>query len=123
MGEKILIVEDDQTYLEVMKFKLEQEGYRIERAADVSEALSIIERNKIDLIISDILMPNVSGLNFLSIIREFYFGRVPVIIVSSLNKYSVIALAIGLGACDFMVKPVNFERLCFKISLLLHTKT
>lgn len=122
MGEKILIVEDDKMFLEALKFKLENEGYKVEEAVNAWEALSFIERNKIDLIISDIIMPNMSGLSLLNVLNEFYQNKIPVIMMSSLNQNNIMMSAIGLGARDFMVKPVDFNELCKKIMLLLNKK-
>jgi DNA-binding response OmpR family regulator len=119
MNKSILIVEDDKTLLEAMAFKLKQEGYKVEKAEDGWEALSVVERNKIDLIISDIMMPNVSGLSLLSVLKEFNMERIPVIVISALDKADVIMSAIGLGAHDFIIKPINFDELCTRISLLL----
>ncbi len=120
MSKKILIVEDDRVLLEAMKFKLENEGYDVEKAEDGWEALSIVERNKIDLIISDIMMPNISGLSLLSVLKEFDLNKIPVIIISSLDKATVMMSALGLGAFDFMVKPINFDELFKRITLLMN---
>ena len=122
MGEKILIVEDDKTLLEAIKFKLENEGYHVEKAEDGWEALTVVERNKIDLIISDIMMPNISGLCLLSILSEFNLDKIPVIVISSLDKANIIMSAMEMSASDFMVKPINFDELCLKITLLLNKK-
>ena len=103
-----------------MKFKLENEGYQVLKAEDAGEALCAVEQNKIDLIISDIMMPNISGLSLLSILHEFYSNKVPVIIISSLSHEDIIMSAIGLGVSDFLTKPVNFGELCVKITLLLN---
>ena len=122
MGEQILIVEDDKVFLEMMQFKLENKGYQVKKALDGLEALNVVERNKIDLIISDIILPNISGLCFLSVFNEFNFDKIPVIVISSVDKANIILSAIELGVYDYIVKPVDFEELCKKISLLLHKK-
>lgn len=120
MDKNILIVEDDKTLLEAMKFKLENEGYHIEKAQDGWEALRVVERNRIDLIISDLMMPNISGLSLLSILHEFNFDKIPVIVISSLDKANVIMSAMEMSATDFMVKPIDFNELSQKIMLLLN---
>lgn len=120
MNKKILIVEDDKTLLEAISFKLLNEGYHIEKAEDGWEALKVVERNKIDLIISDIMMPNISGLSLLSALSEFQIERIPVIVISSLDKGNVMMSAMGLGAYDFIIKPVDFDELCTRITLLLN---
>lgn len=121
MNKKILIVEDDRILLEAISFKLMDEGYNVEKASDGWEALNVVERSRIDLIISDIMMPNISGLSLLSVLNEFnHDQRIPVIVISALDKASVMMSAMGLGAYDFIVKPINFDELCTRITLLLN---
>lgn len=122
MKKKILVVEDDKTLLEAIAFKLTNEGYEVQTAEDGWQALNVLERNKIDLIISDIMMPNISGLSLLSVLNEFSMDRIPVIVVSALDKADVIMSAMGLGAQDFIIKPINFDELCTRIILLLNKK-
>lgn len=122
MKKKILVVEDDKTLLEMIAFRLEQEGFKVEKAEDGWQALNIVENDKVDLIISDIMMPNVSGLSLLSVLKEFDMERIPVIVVSALDKADVIMSAMGLGAYDFIIKPINFDELCTRITLLLNKK-
>ena|ERR1051326_3441547 len=122
MNKRILVVEDDKTLLEAIAFRLQQEGYETFTAEDGWEALNVIERKKIDLIISDIMMPNISGLSLLSVLNEFSIERIPVIVVSALDKADVIMSAMGLGAQDFIIKPINFDELCTRITILLNKK-
>jgi|ERR1017187_2022789 DNA-binding response OmpR family regulator len=113
---KILIVDDDELTLKAINHSLTEEGYKVILAEDVSKALTILEDEKIDLIISDIMMPNVSGLGLLSLLKNFYFDRIPVILISSLNKGDVVANSLGLGARYFLAKPVDLKELstCIK---------
>lgn len=122
MSKKILIVEDDKTLLELISFKLENEGYIIEKAEDGWEALNMMERSKFDLIVSDIMMPNLSGLSLISVLNEFHKDKTPVIVISSLDKENVMMVAMGLGVTDFIVKPVDIDSLCKRISILLGSK-
>lgn len=108
---KILIVDDDKLMLEVISHKLKNDGYDVVVAEDGYEALSIIDKVKIDLIISDVMMPNISGLGLLSLLKQFYFNNIPVIIISSLDKADMVLHSIGLGAVDFLRKPINFKNL------------
>lgn len=120
MGRNILIVEDSKTLLETIKYKLEKRGYHVEKAENALEALSVVEHKKIDLIISDIMMPNISGLSMVSILNEFNLDRIPVIIISSLHTSTIRMSAMELGVYDFIIKPINFKQLCAKISFLLN---
>lgn len=108
---KILVVDDDKLILEVISHRLKNEGYEIVVTENGYEALGILEKQKIDLIISDIMMPDISGLGLLSLLKQFYFNRIPVIIISSLDKTDVILHSIGLGAVDFLPKPIDFKEL------------
>ncbi|MFL5764269.1 MAG: two-component system response regulator [Bacteroidia bacterium] len=108
---KVLVVDDDKMILEAVSHKLTESGYDVIRAENGYEALDMIDKVKIDLIISDVMMPNISGLGLLSLLKQFYFNKIPVIIISSLDKADVILHSIGLGAVDFISKPIDFTRL------------
>jgi two-component system OmpR family response regulator len=122
MSRQILIVEDNRMLLELMKSKLEGQGYHVKKAENGLEALNVVEKNKIDLIISDIMMPNISGLSLLGVLNDSP-NRIPVILMSSNEQKNVIDSAKKLGASDYIIKPINFEELCKKISLLLQMKS
>ncbi|HLC83678.1 MAG TPA: response regulator, partial [Bacteroidia bacterium] len=70
---KILVVDDDRLMLQAISYKLKDSGYEVVLAEDGYEALNIIDKIKIDLIISDVMMPNISGLGLLSLLKQFYF--------------------------------------------------
>lgn len=108
---KILVVDDDKLILNAISYKLKKDGYEVIVAEDGFEALSIIDKKKIDLIISDVMMPNISGLGLLSLLKQFYFNKIPVIIISSLDKADMVLHSIGLGAVDFISKPIDFKKL------------
>jgi DNA-binding response OmpR family regulator len=108
---KVLVVDDDKMILESVSHKLTEHGYDVIKAENGYEALDLIDKKKIDLIISDVMMPNISGLGLLSLLKQFYFNKIPVIIISSLDKADVVLHSIGLGAVDFISKPIDFTRL------------
>ncbi len=116
---KILVVDDDPILLEAINFNLTADGHEVITADDGFKALDIIQRQEhLDLIISDIMMPNMSGLGLLSLLKKFYFDKVPVILVSSLDKGDVVLSAMKLGAHDFIVKPFNIEELSLRVKKL-----
>ena len=78
-----------------------------------------IERNTFDLIISDVMMPNLTGLTLLSLTKEFHHS-IPIIFISSLTKADVIAKSIGLQPDDFLVKPIELEKLSEMVKRLLN---
>lgn len=108
---KILVVDDDELMLSALSHQLKIGGHEVMIANDGYEALDAVDKSKIDLIISDIMMPNISGLGLLSLLKQFYFNKIPVIIISSLDKADVVLHSIGLGAADFLKKPINFKNL------------
>lgn len=108
---KILVVDDDKLMLESISHYLGAEGYETSIAEDGFQALDTIQKQKIDLIISDIMMPNISGLALLNLLKQFYFNSIPVILISSLDKKAFILRSLGLGAIDFITKPIDFKNL------------
>lgn len=112
---KILIVDDDKLQLKAISHSLKDSGYETVTAENGFEALDVINKEKIDLVISDVMMPNISGLGLLSLLKQFYFNKIPVIIISSLDKADIILHSIGLGAVDFVSKPINFIELLGRV--------
>lgn len=117
---KILTVDDDELTLNMLDHCLKGEGYEVVQADDVAKALKIVESEKIDLIISDIMMPNVSGLGLLSLLKNFYLNKIPVILISSLPKEDIVNDSIELGAAYFVSKPIDPKELVTKVKSLLN---
>ena len=115
---KILVIDDDQFTLDSISFYLKSEGFEILKALDSYKALEILEKVKVDLIICDILLPSLSGLGLLSLLKNFYLEKTPVILISSLDQKEVVSSSMSLGAQDFIIKPINFEELLSKIKRL-----
>ena len=99
----ILVVDDDPTFVHLVTSLLEQEGHEVVIAADGKEALAAIERRQPDLILLDIGLPGMSGLEMLSRLRPRV--QAPVIVVSGREEESERVLAFDLGADDYVVKP------------------
>ncbi|OFY87761.1 MAG: hypothetical protein A3F72_02660 [Bacteroidetes bacterium RIFCSPLOWO2_12_FULL_35_15] len=119
---KILIVDDDKLILTVLSSKLKTKGYEIISADNVIDALGILQDQNINFIISDIMMSGLSGLSLLSVLKEFHFHKIPLIFISSLDQTNLISKSLGLGADDFIVKPINFGHLFLKIEQLTNSK-
>ncbi len=112
---KILLVDDDELMLQAMNHHLSHEGYEIVTVNDASKAIDVLQKEKIDLIICDIMMPNLSGLGFLSLLKNFYFDKIPVILISSLDKGDVVTNSLGLGAAYFLPKPIDLNVLSQRV--------
>ncbi|MGB9851442.1 MAG: chemotaxis protein CheB [Candidatus Kapaibacteriota bacterium] len=115
----ILIVEDDFTSLQVIKKILEKENFSVIPVDNVDDAFSILEREKIDLIISDWMMPNIDGIEFLFRLKATTENPPPVIIVTALTSEMAKDYALQSGAADFIDKPINIERLVSSIYNIL----
>jgi two-component system KDP operon response regulator KdpE len=112
---KILVVDDDPLMLHAIAECLKADDLEVVTAMNGFDAISIAQEGSLDLIISDIMMPEMSGLSLLYLLKQFYFNRIPVIIVSSLDKGDVIISSLGLGAEDFISKPIDFTRLSARV--------
>ncbi|MDX9847622.1 MAG: response regulator [Tenuifilaceae bacterium] len=111
----ILIVDDSTTNQVLLEAILQEEGYETITAFGAKEAFRIIERNKPELILLDLLMPEVSGFEFLKQIKaKPTTADIPVIVVSAVGSNENVELTKQLGAVEFFSKPIN-------ISVLVNT--
>jgi len=105
MKKTIMIVEDDSFVLDIYQTKLEQEGYDAVPAINGVEALKKLESEIPDLILLDIVMPYLDGLDVLKKIKEDErLKRVPVILLTNLSQKEQIEKGMGLGADDYLIK-------------------
>ena len=112
---RILIVDDDESLRWVTGVQLEQAGYEVSSAADGHQALEAIEASAPDLVITDLKMPGMSGLDLLKRIREGY----PEVIVLVATAYATVETAVDAmraGAYDYITKPVNVQELLLVVS-------
>jgi DNA-binding response OmpR family regulator len=117
----ILVVDDSTTNVVLLEAILDEKGYRIETALNAKEAYSIIEQRPPDLILLDLLMPKISGFDFLMQIRSMETTRnTPVIVVSALTDEENIAKIMEMGAIDFVKKPIDLQYLVEKVESVLH---
>jgi len=120
---RVLIVDDMTENLEVMAGVLEPEGYRIETARDGQEALEAALRNPPDLILMDVSMPRLSGVEACRRLKEDPRTHlVPIVLVTALVAREDRIAGIAAGCDDFLTKPVDFEQLLARSRTLLRTK-
>jgi PleD family two-component response regulator len=116
----ILVVDDSTTNVVLLEAILDEKGYKIETALNAKEAYSIIEKNIPDLILLDLLMPKISGFDFLTEIRKNENTKnTPVIVVSALTDEENIDKIMELGAIDFIKKPIDLQYLVEKVESVL----
>ena len=118
---RILIVDDEPLIRDALAFKLTKEGYFVETAEDGEKAIEILDQESFDIIISDVMMPFVSGFELLQILKE-RGTEAPILMLTSLNSESAIHKALDLGADDFMTKPFSPKDLSIRIKKLLDNK-
>jgi two-component system, NtrC family, response regulator HydG len=114
----ILVVDDEESFREVMKMALEPWGYQVYLAADGREALSLYRTINPDLVLSDMVMPNLDGLGMLRALKKQHPGSVVILFTAYASLANAIA-AIKEGAADMLTKPVDFGRLKSQLEALL----
>ena len=114
----ILIVDDDRKICRLEDIYLRSEGFDTLVARDGFEALSIIGQKRVDLIVADILMPNLDGQGLLRALREHYMAT-PVLMMTSRSAFEDKKRLFECGADDYMVKPVDLEELVLRIRAIL----
>jgi len=112
---KILICEDEEIMLTALEFRLKKQGYEVIRAEDGQVAIDKIRTEDPDLIIADIMMPHVSGLELITFVRQDLRKDIPIIVISALELDEVVLEASRLGANDFISKPFKPIELILRI--------
>ena len=114
----ILLVEDEENLHEALKLNLEMEGYEVTSAFDGSDALNKIANEYFDLIIMDIMLPEVDGISVTESIRVNN-NEVPILMLSARNSSEDRVLGLKKGADDYLTKPFNLEELLLRVSKLI----
>lgn len=114
----ILIVEDDKNLRRMMEIFLIQNGYEVHLAKDGIQALDIFESIHIDLIICDIMMPNMDGYELVANIREVNY-EIPILMVTAKEKLEDKRKGFSMGIDDYMVKPIELDEMIFRIESIL----
>lgn len=115
---RILLVEDEKSIQDVVALNLELEGYELEVRGEGKEALKVIEQEHFDLIILDVMLPDISGLQVCESIR-LKDDNTPIIILSAKDTSSDRIKGLKSGADDYLIKPFNLEELQLRIEKLL----
>ncbi|BCZ45062.1 DNA-binding response regulator [Clostridium gelidum] len=114
----ILIVEDDKELSELFSTVLVKNGYKTTRAKDGVEALDALDKKYIDIIISDIMMPNMDGFELIQSIRDVQFN-LPVLMITAKESFQDIRRGFLLGIDDYMIKPINVNEMVLRVGALL----
>lgn len=119
---RILVAEDNRLILETVARSLTREGYDIIRASDGMDCMTKLSENQVDLLITDLYMPNLSGLEVISKLHNSVKSLVPVMVLSAAGAEENVLKAFEMGADDFMVKPFSLIELNVRVRKLLSLK-
>lgn len=114
---KILVVDDERVMVKGIKFNLENEGYQVDTGSDGEEAVDKARTGQFDLIILDLMMPKIDGLQACMKIREF--SNVPIIMLTARSEDADKIIGFECGADDYITKPFNILELKARIRALL----
>jgi len=116
-GETILIVDDEPTIVEVVGLYLQREGYRVVTAADGAAALSLVEQQRPDLVVLDLMLPGLSGLEVTKRLRAG--GALPIIMLTARGEEADRVVGLELGADDYLTKPFSPRELVARVKAIL----
>lgn len=121
---KVIIADDEPVNLQVLMNKLSLEGYDIFTALNGEQVLAIMEREVIDLVILDIMMPNMSGYEVCRRLREKYtLMELPILMLTAKNQLHDIVASFEAGANDYLVKPCDKQELLARVKTLVEVRT
>ena len=118
---KILVVDDERLLVKGIKFNLENEGYQVECAYDGAAAVELVRTGGFDLVILDLMMPEIDGLEACMRIREF--SNIPIIMLTARSEDTDKIIGFECGADDYITKPFNILELKARIRAMLRRAT
>lgn len=114
---QILVVDDETTWIKVLRYFLESRGYDVQSVGSATEALSAVRTYHPDLILADVRMPEMNGFDLLAKLRTMPdLSRTPVVFFSAIDDYDARRTARDLGAADYIVKPFDQD----EVASVLH---
>jgi two-component system phosphate regulon response regulator PhoB len=121
--EKLIVVDDEDDILELLKFNLEREGYEVLCAATGEDALSLARSRNPDLIILDLMLPGIDGLEVTRMLKnEPKTHVIPIVMLTAKGEEADIVTGLELGADDYITKPFNTKVLVARIRAVLRRK-
>jgi len=114
----ILVVEDDRNQRKLIEAALTRSGYRVQTAEDGNQALSLMDSEQIDLVITDIMMPNMDGFELTEAVRGARMN-IPILVITAREGFPDKERGFELGVDDYMVKPIDIGELVLRVKALL----
>jgi two-component system alkaline phosphatase synthesis response regulator PhoP len=118
MPHKILLVEDEESLLDIIKLNLELEGYEVISVSNGKVALNEIRSNRFDLVILDVMLPEMDGFSICQAVR-LENNPVPILFLTAKNSSEDRVFGLKIGGDDYLSKPFNLEELLLRVQLLL----
>jgi len=115
----ILVAEDEIIMLKTIELRLKKDGHTVVLCQDGREAVSKIEEMSPDLIITDVMMPFLSGLEIIGTVRKRAGRKIPIIVLSAMGQENVVLEAFQLGADDYITKPFSPNELSVRVKRYL----
>ena len=116
----VLVVDDEQAIADIIKFNLEREGYEVLTAKDGRDALNTLQESSVNLVLLDVMMPEMDGFTCLKEIRKD--SKVPVIMLTAKEEEVDKVLGLELGADDYVVKPFSMRELIARVKANLRRR-
>ena len=114
----ILVVEDNIDMRELFSTVLIDSGYNVLSASDGEKALEIIDKKYVDLVVADIMMPNMDGYTLIKSLRDAKYNM-PILIVTAKDQFEDLQYSFKIGCDDYMIKPINIKELVIRVEALL----
>ena len=120
MSATILVIEDERPIIELLEYNLRREGYRVKSVRDGEAGLTYLERNPVDLVMLDLMLPGIQGLDVCRILRERSQTKaLPIIMLTAKAEEADKVLGLELGADDYVTKPFSVKELLARTRALL----
>jgi two-component system response regulator VicR len=117
VNERILVVDDEPLIIKGLRYSLEQDGYRVDEAMDGEEALAKVAQSQYDLMLLDVMLPKMSGIEVCQAVREN--SDIPIIMLTAKGEDMDKILGLEYGADDYMTKPFNILEVKARIKSIL----
>jgi len=112
---KVLIVEDDSMTRKALEHRMKIDGYDVLSAPDGKQAIAMLTENKVDVLLTDLHMPNFSGLDLIKHVRSQLKQNVPIIMVTRVGLEETVLTAFEFGADDYITKPFSPDELSLRV--------
>ena len=116
MAKRVLVVDDEKLIVKGIRFSLEQDGMEVDCAFDGAEALEYAKKKEYDIVLLDVMLPEIDGFELIGYIKEY---KIPVIFITAKSDVKDRVKGLKLGAEDYIVKPFSIEELSARVEVVL----